>query len=103
MGADMDRRLLERTVEVAREKKGYDSSKLPKTLRVAMDSSPIEGAGRVEDTINLLGHAARNGITCVAALLKWRASRVCAAAGGPGRGAPSGKRGLGLKWSDDGG
>ena len=99
---DMDRRLLERTVEVARETKGYDPSKLPKTLRVAMDSSPLEGAGRVEDTINLLGHAARNVIACTAALLKWSASRVCAEAGVPALDALSVKRGLDINWGDSG-
>ena len=56
---DMDRRLLERTVEIARKTGGFDWRKLPRSLRVAVDSSPFEGAGRVEDTFNLLGHAAR--------------------------------------------
>lgn len=56
---DMDRRLLERTVELARTTQEFDWKKLPQTLRVGMDSSPLGGAGRVEDTINLLGHAAR--------------------------------------------
>jgi hypothetical protein len=66
---DMDRRLLERTAEVARETAGFDPKKLPKTLRVAMDSMPLDGAGRVEDTINLLAHAARQVLTCAASLL----------------------------------
>jgi len=48
---DMDRRLLERTVELARRTEAFDWKKLPKNLRVAIDSSPLEGAGRVEDTI----------------------------------------------------
>lgn len=47
---DMDLRLLERTVELAKKTKGYDWKKLPKTLRLAIDSRPLEGAGRVEDT-----------------------------------------------------
>jgi hypothetical protein len=51
---DMDRRLLERTVEFAGTHGGFDPKKLPKDLRVAMDSMPLEGAGRVEDTLNLL-------------------------------------------------
>lgn len=51
---DMDRRLLERTSELARKTKAFDWRKLPKDLRIAVDSSPLEGAGRVEDTINLL-------------------------------------------------
>jgi len=48
----MDRRVLERTVELARQTRAFDFRKLPKTLRVAIDSSPLEGAGRVEDTFN---------------------------------------------------
>jgi len=55
----MDRRLLERTVALASSTKAFDAKKLPKTLRLAIDSMPLEGAGRVEDTINLLAHAAR--------------------------------------------
>jgi len=43
---DMDRRLLERTVEFARAH-GFDPKKLPKDHRIAMDSMPLEGAGRV--------------------------------------------------------
>jgi hypothetical protein len=37
---DMDRRLLERTVELAKATKEFDWKKLPKTLRVAIDSAP---------------------------------------------------------------
>lgn len=47
---DMDQRLLERTRELAHRTKGFDAKKLPKTLRMAIDSAPLEGAGRVEDT-----------------------------------------------------
>jgi hypothetical protein len=59
IAADLDRRVLERTVELAKATQAFDHRKLPKTLRVAIDSSPLEGAGRVEDTFNLLAHAAR--------------------------------------------
>lgn len=45
--------LLERTIAVARETKGFDH----KRLRVLVDSSPLLGAGRVEDTFNLIGRA----------------------------------------------
>jgi hypothetical protein len=48
---DMDRRLLERTVELAKRYQEFDWKKLPKSLRVAIDSAPLEGAGRVEDTV----------------------------------------------------
>ena len=67
---DMDRRLLERTAELARTTNDFDAKKLPKTLRIAVDSSPLQGAGRVEDTINLIGHAARKVVECVAQLLE---------------------------------
>src|SRR6266540_2267082 len=63
---DMDRRLLERTVELAKRTKEFDWKKVPKTLRVAIDSAPLEGAGQVEDTINLLAHAARKVVECAA-------------------------------------
>jgi hypothetical protein len=80
---DMDRRLLERTVELARQTKAFDWKKLPKDLRVAIDSSPLAGAGRVEDTINLLGHAARKVVECAAELLRWTVDRVAREAGIP--------------------
>ena len=59
MRTQMDRRLLEKTVEVAREQEEFGERSLKSLLRVAIDSRPLEGAGRVEDTLNLVGHAAR--------------------------------------------
>jgi hypothetical protein len=99
--ADMDRRLLERTVELARETGGFDARKLPRSLRVAVDSSPFEGAGRVEDTINLLGHAARNLVRCVAKLLRWRPTTVAERAGTEVLLTPSIKAALDVDWSDE--
>jgi transposase len=53
---DLDRRLIERTLELAAATGGFSS----RALRVALDSSPLWGAGRVEDTYNLLAtHCAR--------------------------------------------
>src|SRR5690349_19241424 len=100
IAADLDRRLLERTRELAFETKAFDPKQLPKTLRVAMDSSPLEGAGRVEDTVNLLDHAGRKIVTCVAELLKWKEDRVCREAGCPLLLTSSIKAGLDLDWSD---
>jgi len=97
---DMDRRLLERTVEVARETKAFDWRKLPKTLRVAIDSSPLVGAGRVEDTINLLGHAARKIVVCAAELLGWPPEKVARAAGIPALLESSVKKALDVEWAD---
>jgi hypothetical protein len=46
--AVLDRRLIERSVQLAAATKGFG----PAALRAALDSSPLWGAGRVEDTIN---------------------------------------------------
>ncbi len=100
IAADLDRRLLERSRELAYQTKAFDPKKLPKTLRVAMDSSPLEGAGRVEDTINLLGHAGRKIVTCAAQLLGWTEERVCREADCPLLLASSIKAGLDLDWSN---
>jgi hypothetical protein len=97
---DLDRRLLERTVELAQQVKGFDWRKLPKTLRLAIDSSPLEGAGRVEDTINLLAHAARNVVTCIAALVGWSPEEVAQRAGAPCVVESSVKKALDREWSD---
>ena len=48
---DLDRRLVERTVELAAATGGFGA----RALRAALDSSPLWGAGRVEDTFNLMG------------------------------------------------
>ena len=58
---DLDRCLLERTIELA----GPDGGFGPRHLRGALDSSPLWGAGRVEDTYNLLGHALRKALGVV--------------------------------------
>src|SRR5207247_415460 len=100
IGADLDRRVLERTVELAKRTKAFDHRKLPKTLRVAIDSSPLEGAGRVEDTYNLLAHAARNVVGCAARLLGWPDEKVCRAAGIPLLVGSSVKAALDIDWND---
>lgn len=97
---DMDRRLLERTVGLAASTKAFDPKKLPKTLRIAIDSMPLEGAGRVEDTVNLLAHAARKVISAAAAVLDRKAADVARAAGAPMLAESSIKRALDLEWSD---
>lgn len=58
----LDRRLIERTVELAEQSKGFGS----KQLRAALDSSPLWGASKVEDTYNLLGHALKKAIGVIA-------------------------------------
>lgn len=97
--ADMDRRLLERTVEVATRQREFDWRQLKSKLRIAIDSRPLEGAGRVEDTINLLGHAARKVVECLAWMLDWSKERVCREAGIPLLLASSVKKGLDVDWN----
>jgi len=99
---DMDRRLLARTVELAKSTKGFDYKKLPKTLRLAVDSAPLEGAGRVEDTINLLWHAARKIVEGVAQWLEWEPAAVIQAAGIPLLRGRSAKAALDVEWSEPG-
>ena len=100
IAADLDRRMLERTVELAKRTQAFDYRKLPTTLRVAIDSSPLEGAGRVEDTVNLLAHAARHVVRCAAGLLGWTDVRVCRQAGIPLLVESSIKRALDIDWND---
>jgi len=97
---DLDLRLLERSVELAKKTKAFDWKKLPKTLRVGVDSRPLEGAGRVEDTFNLLGHAGRKIVECMAAVLEADAEEVCQQVGAPLLAASSVKAGLDADWND---
>jgi hypothetical protein len=97
---DMDRRLLERTVELAKRTKGFDWKKTPKSLRLGVDSRPLEGAGRVEDTINLLGHAGRKIAECAAVVLESDFEEVCQQAKVSLLTASSIKAGLDIDWSD---
>ncbi len=62
IGAHLDRRLIERTIAMANQSHAFGS----RALRAALDSSPLWGAGRVEDTYNLLGHALRKVMRVVA-------------------------------------
>jgi len=100
IGADLDRRVLERTRELAKQTKGFDWKKLPKELRVAVDSRPLEGAGRVEDTFNLLGHAARKIVECAAELVGKEVDDVRRMAGIPLLRHSSIKAGLDVNWND---
>src|SRR6266536_4312628 len=59
----LDRRLVERTVQLYGQATGRVAGG---KLRAALDSSPLWGAGRVEDTINLLGHALRKVVGVLA-------------------------------------
>ena len=99
---ELDRVLLERTAPLVRDgvaTKG-EGQQLSKAVRVAIDSRPLAGAGRVEDTINLLGHAARNIVRVVAKILDRPEEEICRKGGIPLLLAPSIKAGLDIDWSD---
>ena len=94
--ADLDRRLIERTVALAEQRGGFGS----RALRAALDSSPIWGAGRVEDTYNLLGHALRKALGVLARQQGRGPADVATEAGAPILGGPSLKAALDLDWDD---
>lgn len=99
---EMDRALLDRTVELVRAgtlSEG-DARAVSKALRVAIDSRPLVGAGRVEDTLNLLGHAARRIVQLVSKLTKRPPEEICRRAGIPLLLGSSIKAGLDIDWSD---
>ncbi len=97
---NLDRRLVERTVELAARTGGFGA----RALRAALDSSPLWGAGRVEDTLNLMGHALRKALGVIAAVQGWGQAAgtavVAAQAGAPQLAASSLKAALDLNWDD---
>ncbi|HEV1998613.1 MAG TPA: IS1182 family transposase [Candidatus Dormibacteraeota bacterium] len=96
---DLDRRLIERTVELAEQTDGFGPARA-RALRVALDSSPLWGAGRVEDTLNLLGHALRKALALVARQTARSLAAVATVAGAPVLGGTSLKAALDLDWTD---
>ena len=97
---NLDRRLVERTVELAAATGGFGA----RALRAALDSSPLWGAGRVEDTFNLVGHALRKALGVIA-VLQGRGqaagiSAVAEQAGAPELAASSLKAALDADWDD---
>lgn len=93
---DLDRKLLDRTVALAKQTGRFGWQ----ALRAALDSSPLVGAGRVEDTWNLLGRALGAVVTCAAATLKIPRDQVLQGAGVTLLGAPSLKAALDIDWGD---
>src|SRR5262245_32129378 len=92
----LDRRLLERTVALAATTKAFGS----RALRAALDSSPLWGAGRVEDTYNLLGHALRKALGVIARQQGRGLADLAAESGASLVGGVSLKAALDLDWDD---
>jgi hypothetical protein len=93
---DLDRRFIERTVALARQTRGFSHT----ALRTAFDASPRFGAGRVEDTFNLIGHAVRDVVRTVAARLGVGVEQAAAGAGIPLVVGSSLKAALDIDWDD---
>jgi IS5 family transposase len=92
----LDKELFERTVRLARETGGFSATH----LRAAFDASPLWGAGRVEDTFNLIGRAALQVVRAAAKRLGQPLEKVATQAGIPVLTATSIKTGLDIDWDD---
>jgi IS5 family transposase len=92
----MDRRLIERTIEVAAVTGVFGS----RPLRAALDSSPLWGASRVEDTYNLLGHALRKALGVIARQQGRGLAEIASEAGAELLSGSSLKAALDLDWDD---
>lgn len=93
---NLDKTLLERTVALAEKTGGFSA----RQLRVALDSTPLLGAGRVEDTLNLLGHALRKAVDIAARELATSAEALVEEAGLGLVGHSSLKAALDLDWGE---
>src|SRR2546423_9608264 len=94
--SQMDRRLIERSIEVARETGAFGAG----PLRAALDSSPLWGAARVEDTYNALGHALRKALGVIARQQGRGLAEVAVEAGATLLSGSSLKAALDLDWDD---
>ena len=91
---NLDKTLLERTVALAERTGGFGA----RQLRAALASTPLLGAGRVEDTVNLLGHALRKAVGLAARALGTSAEALLEEAGWVLVGHSSLKAALDLDW-----
>ncbi len=96
IASQADRRLIERTIEMAQIRQGYSS----RSLRAALDSSPLWGAARVEDTYNLLAHALRKALEVIARNQKQDLATIAQQAGADIVSGSSLKAALDLDWDD---
>lgn len=94
---DLDKKLLDRTVELAKKTGSFGW----KHLRAALDSSPLHGAGRVEDTWNLIGRAMAKVVHAVGLALDLDEATVIKGAGLSVLSADSVKSALDIDWDDD--
>lgn len=94
---NLDQKLLDRTVAFAKKTGLFSSQR----LRAAFDSSPLVGAGRVEDTWNLLGRAISQLLECASAITDCPEETIIAEAGLTLVNDKSVKATLDLDWDDE--
>lgn len=94
---DLDKKVVDRTVELAKKTGGFGWQK----LRAALDSSPLHGAGRVEDTWNLIGRAMAKVVHAISLALNLDEETVIKSAGLSVLSADSIKSALDIDWDDD--
>lgn len=92
---NMDVTLLEHTVNIAKEFGGFGHLQ----LRIALDSAPLQGAGRVEDTFNLVGHALELLLDCIADIKQTNQEKIISETGVKLVGKSSVKAALDIDWS----
>lgn len=93
---DLDRKLLARTVQLAKATGKFGWQR----LKFALDSSPLLGAGRVEDTWNLIGRALSTVVDCAAEAFKVPRERILSEAKLSLLSGPSIKAALDIDWDD---
>jgi transposase len=102
VAGELDRRLVERTVALYGQATGRVAAG---KLRAGLGASPLWGAGRVEDTINLLGHALRKVVGVLARQQGWGLAEgigvLAERAGTPELAGSSLKAALDLDWDDE--
>jgi hypothetical protein len=98
MAHNLDKTLLDRTVALAEKTGGCGA----RQRRAALAATPLFGAGRVEDTLNLLGHALRKAVGLVAQERRMSTDMLLEEAGLMLVGHRSLKAALDLDWGEPG-
>jgi len=94
---NLDQRLLDRTVELAKVTGGFGWQK----LKAALDSSPLSGCGRVEDSWNLIGHAMSRMVGVMAKVANIPREQILEDAGLTILSGSSIKATLDINWDDE--
>jgi len=94
---ELDQRLLDRTVALAKESGRFGWQR----LKPALDSLPLVGCGRVEDSWNLIGHAMSRLVAVLAKIAKISTEEIVEGAGLWILEGSSVKAALDIDWDDE--